>query len=306
VANLLPSALADCPPAPAPTTAELVTLRFEDVTQDGRLVLEALPQGLQPIWRFLARSPPYRVFREQGIAAILTRLVLEGTAGPFSASAPVTAEATFRIVASENGAIHLDMWSTLSARVGPTYDPLVTDPVPPAIAAAGRVFAEHTFTRPFAPPGRRRITAFDFEGAPEVQDRRPALAAPSTLVELPANSRPLDSSLKVDPVPVTFGIVHTDSNMHANSLAYLRIFEEAALRRLVALGRGSKFLGRVLEIAYRKPCFAGQQVRIALQAFERNGRLGAVGVLIDEAQAQLPAAEWVAGARTYVRMGFDP
>lgn len=269
-------------------------------------MLEALPLGLQPIWRFLARSPFYRVFREQGIAAILTRLVLEGTAGPFSASAPVTAEAAYRIVASENGGIHLDMWSTLSARLGQTYDPLVTDPVLPATAVAGRVFAEHTFTRPFAAPGRRRITAFDFEGAPEVRDRRAALRAPSALVELPENSRPLDSSLKLDSVPVTFGIVHTDSNMHANSLAYLRIFEEAVLRRFVSLGRGSKVLGRGLEIAYRKPCFAGQQVRIALQAYERNGSLGAVGVLVDEALAQLPTAEWVAGARTYVRMGFDP
>lgn len=293
------------PPAPAWTTTDSVALRFEDVTQDGRLVLEALPQALAPVWRLLARDPSFRVFREHGIAAILTRLVLEGAGGPFWPTVPATAVATYRIVRSDAGAIHLDMWSALSAPLA-TRNPPIADPAHTGTNVAGRVFAEHTFTRPLAPPGQRRVAAFDFDGAPEVRERRTPLARPDAIVTLPENSRALDPTLEVDPMPVTFGIVHTDSNQHTNSLAYLRIFEEAALRRFVALGRGSKVLGRRLEIAYRKPCFAGQQMRIALQAFEREGSLGIVGVLAEEAHANLPTVELTATAHTYVRMSFDP
>jgi len=139
-----------------------------------------------------------------------------------------------------------------------------------------------------------------------VLETRTALPGPDTILTLPDGARPLDSTLELDSVPVTFGIVHTDTNKHTNSLAYVRIFEEAALRRFVALGRGSKVLGRRLEIAYRKPCFAGQVVRMALRAFEHDGRLGIVGVLAEPSQAMPSTAELVAHARTYVRMGFDP
>jgi acyl-CoA thioesterase FadM len=293
------------PCLPAPTTTDLVALRFEDVTQDGRLVLEALPHALQPVWRVLAREPSFPAFQKQGIAPILTRLVLEGTGGPFLASGAATAEARYQIAQSGGGAIHLDMWSTLSAVRRGAPDARAPDGSR-STEVAGRVFAEHTFTRPFAPPGHRRVVAFGFDGAPEVRERRVVLPRPEALVTLPDRSQPLEPALQLDVATVTFGIVHTDSNKHVNSLVYLRIFEEAALRRFVALGRGSNVLGRRLEIAYRKPCFAGQRVRLALQAFERDGVLGLIGVLVDESQGQLSTPELVASARTYVRMGFEP
>lgn len=269
-------------------------------------MLEALPHGLLPNWRLLARDASVRVLTDRGIHPILTRLVLEGAAGPFSANAAMTTEATYRIVGSSDGAIHLDMWSTLSAPLDDSKDRQRTETVPSRTAVAGRVFAEHTFTRPFAPPGRRRVTAIDCEGAPGIRDRRPPLPGFDAIARLPEDARALDATLKVDTVPVALGIVHTDSNKHANSLAYLRIFEEAALRRFVALGRGSKVLGRRLEIAYRRPCFAGEELRVAVQAYEQDGGLGIVGVLAEHSQAGLSIVELLARARTYVRMGFDP
>jgi hypothetical protein len=64
------------------------------------------------------------------------------------------------------------------------------------------------------------------------------------------------------------------------------VFEEAALRRFVELGRGSKVLCRHIDIAYRKPCFAGQTMRVVQQAFEDDGRLGVAAVLVDASAAE--------------------
>jgi len=99
--------------------------------------------------------------------------------------------------------------------------------------------------------------------------------------------------------------VHTDSNMHINSLVYLRMFEEAALRRFRALGQGSALLGRSLDIAYRKPCFAGQTMRVVQQAFEHEGRLGIAAVLVDDAEAQNEEALARARPHAYVRILFE-
>src|SRR5258706_14855199 len=75
-------------------TVAPVPLRFEDVTQDGRLVLEALPSALGPtVWHGVRdHDKAARSCMKHGVVPILTRFVLEGTAGPFSANAPVEAE----------------------------------------------------------------------------------------------------------------------------------------------------------------------------------------------------------------------
>ena len=96
--------------------------------------------------------------------------------------------------------------------------------------------------------------------------------------------------------------------MHVNSLAYLRVFEEAALRRFVELGRGSLVLGRRIDIAYRKPCFAGQTMRVVQQAFELEGKLGMCAALIDS--ADMPggadgAASLEARPHIFARMLFE-
>jgi len=294
------------PPVPTgtPRGQARVHLRFEDVTQDGRLVLEALPNALGPtVWRaILAKDPTSAATFAHGIVPILSRFVLEGGPGPFSANAPVEAEGTCQLARTDDGRIVLDMWADLFGTIGRTYG--VTDRAGES-ALAGRVMAEHVLTRPFAPPGQRRVTSLDFPGAPRIEATRPASPSYDLIASVPPGATPLEPARSLDPVPIVFGLVHTDSNMHVNSLVYLRVFEEAALRRFAALGRGASLLGRTLDIAYRKPCFAGQTMRVVQQAFEDGGRLGMAAVLIDEKEASSEEARLHARPHAYVRMTFE-
>jgi len=288
----------------SPRATASLRLRFEDVTQDGRLVLEALPNAVGPtvFGGILRHDPGALACFRNGLVPVLTRFVLDATPGPFASETKVDAEGTCRIARTEDGRIALDILADLHAPIGRTYG---RAPGQGERALAGRVSAEQVFTRPFGPPGERRVTKLDFEGAPEVRVTRPALRPPESIAALPARARPLEPSPRLDPHAVTFGLVHTDGNMHVNSLVYLRLFEEAALRRFVELGRGALWLGRAVEIAYRKPCFAGQPMRVAQQAFEVDGRLGVVATLVEEKDTA--SAETLALARphTFAQMLFD-
>ncbi|HEX8793993.1 MAG TPA: hypothetical protein VF765_23790 [Polyangiaceae bacterium] len=294
------------PPFPqdGPRAQARVHLRFEDVTQDGRLVLEALPNALGPtVWRgILAADPATRAAVAQGIVPILSRFVLEGRPGPFSANEPVEAEGTCRLARAEDGRFVLDMWADLTGAIGRTYGS--TDRAGEKVLA-GRVLAEHVLTRPFAPPGERRVTSLDFPGAPRVTATRPASPAFDAIASVPQGATPIEPAKSADPVPVVFGLVHTDSNMHVNSLVYIRLFEEAALRRFASLGRPSTVLGRTLDIAYRKPCFAGQTMRVVQQAFEQDGRLGVAAVLVEEREVAGGALAPGAKPHCYARITFE-
>ncbi len=299
------------PPDGASAATARLHLRYEDITQDGRLVLEALPNALgAAIWSAqLARDPLARACFAQGIVPILTRFVMEGTPGPFSASVPVSASGTFRIARAigpggETQKLLLEMWADVSGPVGRTYDPQPERAGETALA--GRIYGEHVFTRLFAPPEERKVLTLDVPGG----EARVTGSVPSRplgrIAELPAAARPLDDAMVVDPVTTCFGVVHTDSNQHVNSLVYLRLFEEAALRRLTALGRSAVVLSRAMEIGYRKPCFAGDRVRVALRAFETpDGRVGVAGVMLSEADAATPERLTAAKPCTYVKMLFE-
>jgi hypothetical protein len=102
------------------------------------------------------------------------------------------------------------------------------------------------------------------------------------VLDLPEGAHWIDQEFSLDPAPAVFGLNHTDSNQHVNSLVYPRMFEEATLRRFAELGRSTKMLARYSEMAYRKPSFAGQRARIVLRAFEAGDQLGAVGCLVTE------------------------
>jgi hypothetical protein len=294
------------PPVPAHTARSNATvhLRFQDVTQDGRLVLEALPNALGPtVWRgILAQDPATTACVAAGIVPILSRYVLEGAPGPFSPNIPLEAEGTCRLARVEDGRFVLEMWAELHGVIGSVYG---ASPHPAERAAVGRVYAEHVLTRLFAPPGERRVTTLDFPGAPAVTETRRAPPSYESIASAPPAATLLEPARRVDAVPLVFGLVHTDSNMHVNSLAYVRMFEEAALRRFVALGRSARVLARRLDIAYRKPCFAGQTVRVALQAFEVEGSLGAAGVIVDESDAVTDEALARAKPHAYACMAFD-
>jgi hypothetical protein len=283
-------------PEHGPRASGRVPLRFEDVTQDGRLVLESLPTALGPtIWRgVLDKDPSVRACFRAGVFPIVSRLVLEGMQGPFSAYSRVEADGSYRLARAEDGRFMLDVWADLYAPIGQTHMPISPD-APKVLA--GRVLSEHVFTRPFAPAGQRRVTAFDFEGAPAITETRPNPPTYEAIASLPPGAAPIDAAPRADGTPVVFGLAHTDGNMHVNSLAYLRVFEEAALRRFVELGRGPLVLCRTMDIAYRKPCFAGQTMRVVQQTFEADGNLGVAAVLVD---ASDPAAR----PHVYARLTF--
>jgi hypothetical protein len=291
-------------PADAPRATAAVYLRFEDVTQDGRLVLEAIPNALGPaVWRaIIGRDPSAKELFARGIVPVLSRFVIEGQPGPLSANAAVEAEGACRLARSDDGRLVLDMWADLKAPQGRTYGPAVEKGAEKVVV--GRAYGEHVLTRPFAAPGERRVRELDFPGAPAVQGSRPASPAPESVAALPEGATPLEPGMRLDPVPLTFGLVHTDSNMHVNSLVYLRVFEEAALRRLVALGRGANVLGRTMDIVYRKPCFAGQTMRVVQRAFEAGGQLGMAAVLVDEKDVASEEALSAARPHAFVRMTF--
>ncbi len=291
-------------PGSAPRAKERVHLRFEDVTQDGQLVLEALPNALSAtVWRGLLQGDaPVRAIFAQGIVPILSRFVLEGYRGPFSAGAPIEAEGSYRLARSGDGRLMLDMWADPYGPLGRTYGKVERAGEP---ALAGRVYAEHVLTRPFAPAGERRVTALDFPGAPLVTETRLPPPTYEAIASLPEGATPLEPAMRVDPVPVTFGLMHTDSNRHVNSLVYLRVFEEAALRRFATLGRSAAVLGRTIDIAYRRPCFAGQTMRVVQQAFELEGRPGTAAILIPDEQASDEASIQAARPHAYVNMAFD-
>ncbi len=271
-----------------PTARGRVTLRFEDITEDGRLLLEVLPNALDAtVWKGQLESDPLgRECFRRGILPILSRFVLEGTAGPFSTMKPLDAEGGFELAVVREGGRDdgpvertiLNMYGELRGPIGRTRPPKPQNAGSPALA--GRVFAEHVFTKPFAKPEERRVTTLDeVPGAP--RDLRTYSPRPlASVLDLPEDARPLDELAPEG--EVLFGVMHTDSNHHVNSLVYLRLFEEAALRRFASHGRREPVLSRKLEIAYRKPCFAGDLARVMLRSFEWRGALGVVGQLVSE------------------------
>jgi acyl-CoA thioesterase FadM len=258
-----------------------VPLRYEDVSQDGRLTLNALPQGIGRVfWHNLAVSSGVDAeIRERGILPILTRLVTCGGEGPLSVLVPLSGRGRFRLASAsgEDGEIErlfLDVWVELE---GPRGHLHAATPGAGETIDAGRVYAEHTFTRPFAPAGERKVTALPAVQLPvAARGHQP----PSALLALPEGAHPLDA-LHLQDEPVVVGLDHTDSNQHVNSLVYPRWIREAALARLAQHGRATRLLARYQDTAFRKPVFAGERLRMALRCFELDGAVGAVAALID-------------------------
>ncbi len=268
------------PPPENPAAKARVHLRYEDVSQDGRLLLEVMPNALgAAVWGAqLARDPFAQACLASGVVPILTRFVIEGSPGPFGVATPLAVEGRFALAELSGERVYLNMWAELTGPIARTYPPQPENAG--TIAPAGRIFGEHVFTRLFAPPGERRVRKLDVAGAPK---EIPAYAprAFAEMFALPPGARAL-GDFSAEDGPIVFGLVHTDSNHHVNSLVYIRLFEEAALRRFSTLYRSDAVLARKLEIAYRKPCFAGERMRIHVQAIEHEGALGAVCAIAPE------------------------
>src|SRR5262245_48183320 len=74
-------------------------LRYEDVSQDGRLMVLALPHTIgDVVWRKILAQHPLAKLGRQGIFSILTRMVVESGAGPIGAGKPLRAEGRFQTV----------------------------------------------------------------------------------------------------------------------------------------------------------------------------------------------------------------
>jgi hypothetical protein len=234
--------------------AELLP-RYEDIAQDGRLVLTAMMPGLgAAVWRtMMSAVPALEAFREQGILPILRRLVILGEAGPLSVHVPVRYQGTFRFAREKGGdRLFLNMWLEARAPRATTFGP------PPDRDAehvlVGRAFAEHVVTRPFAPASERKVTRLDAPGVPAIPDDEHVFEPAESLVA----SAPLEAA-----GDLAFGVMHTDSNQHVNSLVYPRVFEERVAGRLDD-DRRKRLLARAVEMRWRKPFFAGERARVAL------------------------------------------
>jgi hypothetical protein len=253
-------------------------LRYEDLAQDGRMMMTALPPALGwTVWRqLLAKHPARAQHQNKGIVAILTRLTVDGTDATIRVDRPVEATGAYQIAHGGNDRLFMNMWVEVRGAQGRMIPPQGPGPA----IVAGRLFAEHTFTRLFAPPDQRRVSQHDVAGINEPVVPY-AFPGADTAAQLPDGAVPLDDDYLADDSDVCFGLDHTDSNQHVNSLVYPRLFAEAALRRLVRHGKQRDVLVRHLDIAYRKPSFAGDRVRLHVRAFALGDRVGAAGFLVD-------------------------
>lgn len=281
-------------PAPAmpdatPLGEATVRMRWEDVAQDGRIMLTALAPAIErTVWNGLLKDHEGALAAERrGVVPILSRLTASGTDEHLRVIDPVHARGTYQLAHSvgETGEVerlHLNAWVEVRGARGRMVPP--EGPGPEVLA--GRIFVEHTFTRLFAPAGDRKLVRLDVPGMPEVPEARYDHPGPLTAMLVPHGATALDDHYVGDAAETCFGLEHTDSNQHVNSLVYPRLFAEAALRRLAELGRPRNVLVRALDIAYRKPSFAGDAGRVHLRMFTLGDRVGAAGYLAAPGEAK--------------------
>lgn len=255
-------------------------LRYEDVTQDGHLIPVAAPSALAGLWReVLVQHAGARNALQQGIIPILTRLTINSLEQRIRVDRPIESSTGFALAHDMQGdavsRLFMNVWCEIrgvAGRLGRNAG------AGGELALAGTVFAEHTFTRPLAPPEQRKVTRLAVDGYPELPELRHAAPPPTTAQEAPDDATWLDE-LAPDPAEYAFTLDQTDSNQHVNSLVYIRLFHDALNRRLAATGRPMRLRSRAVDIAYRKPCFAGDKVRASLRLFESRDGLGAAGLI---------------------------
>jgi hypothetical protein len=237
------------PAVPAEQTAKgSLVIRYEDISQTGKLLLDAMPVVLGPsLWQALAQHPASEAMREDGVVPVLYRLVLEGGEGPISVWSNVAGEGSFELAHTvgadgEVDRLVVNLWCDVYADAGRTYGP------PPPNAGekirVARVFAQDVLTRPFAPKESRKVTRLVGPGLPPVPPARSESAPADATLVLPEGATPFDAAFVPDTSSIVFGLDHTDSNQHVNSLVYPRLFIEAALRRFWEHGRREPLVAR--------------------------------------------------------------
>jgi hypothetical protein len=257
-----------------------LALRFEDVAQDGRVLLDALPAGIgTAVWgELLSKHPMTELARRDGVISILDRLVVTAGRGPIAPTRPIHVYGSYDLAhtVDANGEVDrilLLAWARFEGTVGHLIGKTPRDGETVEI---GRLYAEHVFTRPFGPPEARKVRKLEHPALPAIPERRVTWRTADEIVAAPDGATPLEPAA-ADDAPVVFGTGHTDENQHVNSLVYPRRFEEGVLRRLATLGRSSAILPRGVEIAYRKPFFAGDRATLSLRTFAAGDEVVATG-----------------------------
>lgn len=254
-------------------TTELL-LRFEDVAQNGRIILPALQHLLgATTWPDLFQHPWAVALRDQGVVPILTYVELEAGDGPFSnVGCLLRADGRWELGHSKGAdgnveRLLVSMWVSADGPIGSTYGP------PPLrageLAFAGKIYAEHVVTRLFAAPADRKVVRLDAPGLPSVPEKELPYTQPESVSVLPEGATILGEREST----FTFGVLHTDGNQHVNSLVYARVFEEAALPLL----QDKTLMSRSVRMGYRKPFFSGDVATIKVRMFESAQGKGACG-----------------------------
>ena len=293
------------PPVPTFSPDQAVTAerfqRYEDCTQDGRLTALAVPPALATLWQTtMARHPGARNATAAGVLPLLTRLTVTSLDQPIRVHRPVESSVGFELAHDRDPAgsvarLFMNVWADVRGIPGRAGTPASAELSP---VLAGRAFAEHTFTRPFAPPDQRRVTSLAaIEGYPAIPAAHYASPAPCTAAEAPDGATWLDE-LAADPVDLLLTLDQTDSNQHVNSLVYVRYFLDAVQRRLAAGGHPARVRAKEFDIAYRKPSFVGERVRAQLRMFAHGDHLGGAGFIAAAGEETRP--------RCYVRALFGP
>jgi hypothetical protein len=304
---MLIAMLFPAPPAPAfppehATTSPLYP-RYEDCTQDGRLNTLAIPPALATLWnRRNDGNVTEHQARERGLMPLLTRLTVTSLDQPIRVTRSFEANCGFQVAHDRDASgavsrLFMNVWCEVRGR---PHVP-AAQRVPGGgrdLVLAGQAFAEHTYTRPFAPPDQRRVTSFaGLDGVPAVPEPRYHQPAPASAGEAPEGASWLDE-LTADPVDTRFLLDHTDANQHVNSLVYVRLYLEAMGRRLAAAGQPDKLRSRGFDIAYRKPSFVGERVRAHIRLFAVGNLIGGAGFLAAAGEEARP--------RCYVRTLYGP
>lgn len=233
--------------------------RYEDISQDGRLQLTALMPAAGAVWLLLYKAGILDELRTGGILPILQRLIVRGEAGPFSVNVPILCTGTWRVSREADGdRLFLDMWVEARAPHASTFGPAPAADAEPVVV--GRAYIEHVFTRPFASQSERKVTRLEVRGLPSVPEDARAFASADALVAGHALTTVREHR---------FGLMHTDSNQHVNSLVYPRLFEEALAES------EPERLAEAVELRYRKPFFAGNRAVLSVARLDGPLAIGA-------------------------------
>jgi hypothetical protein len=276
--------------------------RYEDLTQNGHVKLTALPTALgRACFAELWPQHPLAGLAREGVRPILSRLAIEIEPVSSKLLASLEGRGVLRLAHERDAddevrAIYLNAEASVWATARRSS---LDESGQPKQVRVGRVFGDHVFTRPSADRASRKVLAFDVPGYPALPTQRYKRPKFDQTVKLKASARALEPEFTADIAPWVFGLTHTDGNQHVNSLVYIRLFEDAALRRLSMLGRNASVLARSVEINYRKPCFAGEQLSCMMQAFSTRDGDAVVGYIAE------PGAS-LDRARCAVRMQFSP